>query len=82
MAAGMSAVPGEQAGLASAVNNTARQTGGAVGIAAFGALAGSASHPPSFLTGMHQAAFVAVGLYLAAALVTLAAIPRRSPSEG
>ncbi|MEV8568117.1 MFS transporter [Streptomyces sp. NPDC051322] len=82
VAAGMSAVPAEQAGLASAVNNTARQTGGAVGIAAFGALAGSTAHPPSFLTGMHQAAFVAVGLYLAAALATLAAIPRRGPSAG
>src|SRR3954468_13424642 len=41
VAAAVGAVPGERAGLASAVNNTARQAGGAIGIAAFGALTGS-----------------------------------------
>ena len=37
VSAAMGAVERERAGLASAVNNTARQAGGAVGIAAFGA---------------------------------------------
>ena len=40
VAAAIGAVPGDRAGLASAVNNTARQACGAIGIAAFGALAG------------------------------------------
>jgi DHA2 family methylenomycin A resistance protein-like MFS transporter len=41
VAAAIAAVPTDRAGLASAVDNTARQAGGAVGIAAFGALAGT-----------------------------------------
>jgi hypothetical protein len=40
VAAAMSAVPSARAGLASAVNNTTRQAGGAIGIAGFDALAG------------------------------------------
>ncbi len=51
VAAAIGAVPADRAGLASAVNNTARQAGGAIGIAAFGALAGQpearASSPAS-----------------------------------
>ena len=45
VAAAVRAVPARRAGLASAVNNTARQAGGAIGIAAFGAIAGSAAQP-------------------------------------
>lgn len=82
VAAAMSAVPGDRAGLASAVNNTARQTGGAVGIAALGALAGSASNGPAFVQGMHQVAFVSAGLYVAAAAASLAAIPRGGAPKG
>src|SRR5581483_11020405 len=41
VAAAIAAVPPERAGLASAVSNIARQTGGAVGIAVAGAAAGS-----------------------------------------
>lgn len=41
MAAAIGAVPAARSGLASAVNNTARQAGGAIGIAAFGGLAGA-----------------------------------------
>ncbi|WP_243866651.1 MFS transporter [Actinophytocola oryzae] len=60
----------ERSGLASAVNNTARQAGGAVGIAAFGALAGDASNTGSFVSGMHVAGLVSVALFLVAALST------------
>jgi MFS transporter, DHA2 family, methylenomycin A resistance protein len=69
VAAAVGAVESERAGLASAVNNTARQAGGAIGIAAFGALAGEASRP-GFVHGFHVAALVAAGLYALAAVPT------------
>ena len=62
VAAAMGAVEPERSGLAAAVNNTARQAGGAIGIAAFGALAAHAVVP-----GLHEAALFAAALYLAAA---------------
>jgi MFS transporter, DHA2 family, methylenomycin A resistance protein len=71
VAAAVGAVEPERAGLASAVNNTARQAGGAIGIAALGALAGEASQP-GFVPGLHAAALLAAGLYVAAAVPALA----------
>jgi len=61
----------ERSGLASAVNNTARQAGGAVGIAAYGAVAGSAANARLFVSGMHVAGLVSVVLFLVAALSTV-----------
>jgi DHA2 family methylenomycin A resistance protein-like MFS transporter len=61
----------ERSGLASAVNNTARQAGGAVGIAAFGAVAGSASNARAFVSGIHLSGLVSVALFLVAALSTV-----------
>jgi DHA2 family methylenomycin A resistance protein-like MFS transporter len=72
----MSAVPGERAGLASAVNNTARQTGGAIGLAAFGALARSAADPGSFLGGLHADAAITVALWAAPVAATLSFVGR------
>lgn len=72
VAAAMATVPAPRAGMASAINNTARQAGGAIGIAAFGALAGEASSRAHFLHGFHAGAFVVAGLFSAAALATLA----------
>jgi DHA2 family methylenomycin A resistance protein-like MFS transporter len=69
VAAAVGAVESERAGLASAVNNTARQAGGAIGIAAFGALAGDPARP-AFVHGFHVAALVAAGLYALAAIPT------------
>jgi DHA2 family methylenomycin A resistance protein-like MFS transporter len=79
VAAAIGAVPGERAGLASAINNTARQASGAVGIALAGAVTGQpgagGSHA-SFVTGFHLVALGAAAGYLLAAAVTLALIPR------
>lgn len=70
VAAAMRAVPADRAGLASATNNTARQAGGAIGIAAYGALAGNpAQH--RFVTGLHWNAAITAGLFIAAAVTTL-----------
>jgi hypothetical protein len=78
VAAAVRTVPAARAGLAAAVNNTARQAGGAIGIAAFGALAGSATDTRSFVAGMHTSALIAVVLWVAASAVTLALIPGRA----
>jgi MFS transporter, DHA2 family, methylenomycin A resistance protein len=77
VAAALRTVPLARAGLASAVNNTARQAGGAVGIAAFGAIAGSATDTNGFVGGLHASALIAVGVWLVAAVATLAFIPAR-----
>jgi DHA2 family methylenomycin A resistance protein-like MFS transporter len=74
VAAAVGAVPGDRAGLGSAVNNTARQAGGAIGIAAFGALAGTPG-APGFVGGLHTVALITVALYLIASLASLTAIP-------
>jgi DHA2 family methylenomycin A resistance protein-like MFS transporter len=60
VSAAMDAVERERAGVAAAVNNTARQAGGAVGIAAFGTLS------------LRAGGLVAAALYLLAALGALA----------
>ncbi len=77
VAAAIASVPAERAGLASAVNNTARQAAGAIGIAAFGALVAHPGATP-FLSGMHTGAVVAATLFLIAAGAT--AILIRPPS--
>lgn len=82
VAAAMSAVEPARAGLASAVNNTARQAGGAVGIAAFGALAGSPADRHAFMAGLHAAGLIAAGLYLLAALATLTLVSSGRPLLG
>jgi DHA2 family methylenomycin A resistance protein-like MFS transporter len=51
VAAAIRAVPAERAGLASGVNNTARQAAGAFGIAIFGAVAGPPESREAFAAG-------------------------------
>ncbi|MGH3097245.1 MAG: MFS transporter [Streptosporangiales bacterium] len=75
VAAAIGAVPADRAGLASAVNNTARQACGAVGIAAFGAIAGRPGSA-AFLPGLHVVVLVAAGLFIAGAAATLAFVHR------
>ncbi|MEU6549417.1 MFS transporter [Streptomyces sp. NPDC046915] len=56
VAAAVAAVPAERSGLASAVNNSARQTGGAVGIAVAGAVAGRPDDTARSVHGFHAVA--------------------------
>jgi MFS transporter, DHA2 family, methylenomycin A resistance protein len=60
----------ERAGMAGGVLNTGRQTGGALAVAAFGALV---SHRASFVAGMHVSILISAALLLttAAAALTL-----------
>ena len=76
VAAAMGAVQAERAGLAAAVNNTARQAGGAIGIAASGAVAGSPARG-AFVDGFHAVALAAAALYVAAAALAWAKIASR-----
>ena len=75
VAASMGAVERERSGLAAAVNNAARQTGNAIGVAAAGSVAGSPA-APGFLHGFHAVALGAAALYVLVAGVALVALPR------
>ncbi len=75
VAAAISTAPADRAGLASAVNNTARQTGGAIGIAVAGAIAGPPRDEGRFLRGFHTVAVGSAGLYGVAAVVAVVLLP-------
>lgn len=75
VAAAVAAVAPDRAGLASGVNNTARQAGGAIGIAAFGALAGPPTDPAGFTRGIHATALATAALFAVAAIATIVLIP-------
>ncbi|AOJ41439.1 MFS transporter [Burkholderia lata] len=64
----LASVAPERAGIASAVLNTARQAGGAMGVAAFGALA-SGGGAEQVVSGLRIETVVSVALLLAAALL-------------
>jgi DHA2 family methylenomycin A resistance protein-like MFS transporter len=71
VAAAIAAVPGERAGLASSINNTARQAGGAIGIAVAGTVVGSPAMASSFVSGFHAVALGSAALYLLVAVLPL-----------
>ncbi len=75
VAAAIAAVPSDRAGLASGINNTARQAGGAIGIAIAGAIAGAPEDQHGFLAGFRAVAIAAAVLYALAAVCGLALIP-------
>lgn len=65
----VSATPASLAGLAAAVNNTARQSGSALGTAACAAIAGPVSSA-GFVTGFQLSSLIMAGICLAMAGVT------------
>jgi len=77
VAAAMRAVPPERSGLASGINNTARQAGTALGVAIFGAVAGSPARADHFVAALRWLGVAAaIGWLIVAALVIQL---RRSP---
>lgn len=75
VAAAIAAVPSDRSGLASAINNTARQAGGAIGIAIAGAVAGQPANGRGFVSGFHAVALAAAALYVITAVASFAVIP-------
>ncbi len=74
-AAMLSSVERKFSGTASGVLNTARQAGGAVGVAAFGALVGRAHE--AIIPGLHLAVTISGGLLILAAAISLAGIRKQ-----
>lgn len=80
VAAVMGAVaPGEHA-LAGAVNNTARQVGAAIGVAALGSIAGDPERA-SFVAGFHHAVAVGAVAWIAAALIAHLLVGTHRPGQ-
>jgi MFS transporter, DHA2 family, methylenomycin A resistance protein len=80
VAAAMRAVPPDRSGLASGVNNTARQAGTALGVAVFGAVAGSPAHALHFIAALRWLGVAAaIGWLIVAALIYSVA---REPGSG
>src|SRR5262245_42648974 len=82
----LQALPDEQSGLAAGSNDTFRQTGVAVGIAALGTLvpadAALGGNLQSYVDGLHQALIVSAAVAFAGAVATAwLLIPARSPAE-
>ncbi|HYY29045.1 MAG TPA: MFS transporter, partial [Chthoniobacterales bacterium] len=70
----LSSVDRARSGTASAVLNAARQVGGAIGVAAFGALVTGVT-PEQITSGLNIAAWIATALLIIAALIALSVHP-------
>jgi MFS transporter, DHA2 family, methylenomycin A resistance protein len=76
----LSSVDRSRSGTASAVLNAARQTGGAIGVAVFGALVGDT--PAQIVRGLEISALVSVGLIFVATIVAWKRIRRNIDTSG
>jgi EmrB/QacA subfamily drug resistance transporter len=86
IAVALGSVPIEQSGLAAGVNDTFRQAGVAVGVAALGALvpAGAAlggGSPAKYVDGLHNALFAGAGLAAVAAVAAAVLIRGEAHAE-
>jgi DHA2 family methylenomycin A resistance protein-like MFS transporter len=82
VAAAVRAVPAARSGFASGVNNAARQTGTALGVATYGAIAGSPSQAERFVSEYAHLAVVSCVLWLGAAMVAALTIAGRPSNDG
>jgi DHA2 family methylenomycin A resistance protein-like MFS transporter len=76
----LASVERQASGIAAAALNAARQAGGAMGVAIFGALAGD--RPEQVTGGLHVAALIAFGLLLIAAVLAFTSPARRAARQG
>jgi DHA2 family methylenomycin A resistance protein-like MFS transporter len=70
VAAAVGGVPAERSGVASGVNNTARQALGAFGVAAFGTIVGEPTGHASFVSGLHTVGILGAAVWAAAIAIT------------
>lgn len=70
VAAAVGGVPGDRGGIASGVNNTARQAFGAIGVAAFGAIVGEPGDHAAFVSGLHTVGVLGAALWIVAIGIT------------
>jgi EmrB/QacA subfamily drug resistance transporter len=83
----LGSVDSAQSGLAAGINDSFRQSGIAVGVAAFGAILPAAAalghgSPQDYVTGLHHALLIGAGLAAAGGIATSRLIPlRRSTSQ-
>lgn len=75
VAAAVRAVPAHRSGFASGMNNTARQTGTALGVAIFGAVAGPPAEAARFVARLHLLGLLGAALWLAACAVAATTVP-------
>jgi len=75
----LSSVPRERSGTASAILNIARQAGGAIGVAVFGALLGHSRE--KIIPGLHTSALISTGLLIAAAALAVLGLQRAPAQE-
>ncbi|MFF8596715.1 MFS transporter [Streptomyces sp. NPDC015220] len=81
----MGAVPPERAGMASSVNNTARQTGGVLGVAVLGSLLAdraAARGSAGLESGLHDALWIIAACALAGAVLAGATLSGPAPAPG
>ncbi len=76
VATAIRSVPPGRSGIASGVNNTARQTGTALGVAVFGAIAGNPASAGHFVSAMRYLGIAGAILWLIVAVVTATGIKR------
>jgi DHA2 family methylenomycin A resistance protein-like MFS transporter len=75
VAAAVAAVHRSRSGLASGVNNTARQACGAVGIAVYGSVSGPPGRAHAFTAGLQHLGLATAGLFAVAAVATVVLVP-------
>ncbi|MET8764334.1 MFS transporter [Lentzea sp. NPDC004782] len=78
VAAAVRSVPSERAGLASGVNNTARQAAGALAVAGYGAVAGTPSNGAAFTSGLHTLGVAGAVTWLAALVLTVLTVEQQA----
>ncbi|GAB3881155.1 hypothetical protein GCM10029964_036780 [Kibdelosporangium lantanae] len=75
VAAAVRSVPSDRAGLASGVNNTARQTAGALAVAVFGTVTGAPTNASAFTSGLHTVGVIGAVAWVGALVLTWFTVP-------